>query len=151
MKLLSKVNVCTYSRMVSLIENHEGIVIFRSDFSKIASYSSISKTLSRLILEGKLIRVSHGIFAKTRINKFTNEPTVAGTIEMVAREIFSKLNIDIFPSKLVKEYNEGKTTQIPMGSIVNTGKRRINRKITVGNSVISYENNSGEKHDIEKH
>jgi hypothetical protein len=115
----------------------------RSDFSKMGSDSQVGRVLARFVQAGLLIRVSRGAFAKTRINKFTGEPTPVGTLEAIAAELFRRLEIDIAPSSLVEAYNTGKSTQIPMSATVNTGRRRITRKVTVGNSTLSYENAFG--------
>lgn len=129
-------------RMIRSIRQREGVVVLRSDFAKMGSDSQVGRMLARFVEDGVLIRVSKGAFAKTRINKFTGKPTVAGTLEMIAAELFRKLNIAVEPSALVAEYNSGRSTQIPMVATVNTGRRRISRKVTVGNSTLAYENNS---------
>ncbi|OLS62012.1 DUF6088 family protein [Pseudomonas putida] len=129
-------------RMVRSITQRAGLVVLRSDFASMASDSQIGRVLARFVAEGRLVRVSKGAFAKTRINKFTGLPTPAGTLEMIAAELFSKLNICVEPSSLVAEYNSGKSTQIPMGATINTGRRRISRKVKVGNSTLAYEKNS---------
>lgn len=129
-------------RMNRSIKQRASVVVLRSDFAKMGSDSQVGRVLARFVEDGLLIRVSKGAFAKTRINKFTGQPTPAGTLEMIATELFRKLNISVQPSLLVSEYNSGKSTQIPIGAIVNTGRRRISRKVTVGNSTLTYEKNS---------
>ncbi len=129
-------------RMSRSIKQRAGVVVLRSDFSGMASDSQIGRVLARFVAEGKLIRVSKGAFAKTRINKFTGKPTPAGTLEMIAAEMFRKLKISVEPSTLVAEYNSGRSTQIPMVATVNTGRRRISRKVTVGGNTVTYESNS---------
>lgn len=129
-------------RMSRSIKQRASVVVLRSDFAKMGSDSQVGRVLAHLVAQGTLVRVSKGAFAKTRINKFTGKPTPAGTLEMIAAELFRKLNISVEPSRLVAEYNSGKSTQIPMGATVNTGRRRISRKVTVGNNSITYENNS---------
>lgn len=116
-------------------------VILRSDVASMGSASQVGKILSRLIDEGALVRVSKGAFAKARINKFTGKPTPVATLEEIAAVLFRKLKIKVAPSVATLEYNRGKTTQVPMGVVVNTGYRRIRRKITVGNRTVAYENN----------
>jgi hypothetical protein len=118
------------------------LVVLRSEFAKMGSSSQVGRALARLVEDGKLVKVSKGAFAKARINKFTGKPTPAGTLEVISAELFSKLGIEIAPSRLVEEYNSGKTTQVPMGTTVNTGRRRITRKVTVGNRTLAYENHS---------
>lgn len=129
-------------RMSRSIKQRASVVVLRSDFAEMGSDSQVGRVLARFVDEGKLIRVSKGAFAKTRINKFTGKPAPAGTLEMIAAELFRKLNIAVEPSVLMAEYNSGKSTQIPMGATVNTGRRRITRKVTVGNTTLAYERNS---------
>lgn len=119
------------------------LVVLRSEFAKMGSDSQVGRALARLVEDGKLVKVSKGAFAKARINKFTGKPTPAGTLEAISAELFSKLGIEIVPSRLVEEYNSGKTTQVPTGATVNTGRRRITRKVTVGNRTLAYESHSG--------
>ncbi|EPM43143.1 S-adenosylhomocysteine hydrolase [Pseudomonas syringae] len=127
-------------RMSRSIKQRTSIVVLRSDFSKMGSDSQVGRVLARFVENGVLVRVSKGAFAKTRINQYTGKPTPAGTLEMIAAELFSKLKISIAPSTLVAEYNSGKSTQIPMGTVVNTGRRRISRKVIVGSNAVVYEN-----------
>lgn len=127
-------------RMSRSIKQRTSIVVLRSDFSKMGSDSQVGRVLARFVENGVLVRVSKGAFAKARINQYTGKPTPAGTLEMIAAELFSKLKISISPSTLVAEYNSGKSTQIPMGTVVNTGRRRISRKVIVGSNAVVYEN-----------
>ncbi|MGX1181561.1 hypothetical protein AB7M31_004629 [Pseudomonas sp. IAP-CY TE4608] len=127
-------------RMSRSIKQRTSIVVLRSDFSKMGSDSQVGRVLARFVESGVLVRVSKGAFAKARINQYTGKPTPAGTLEMIAAELFSKLKISIAPSTLVAEYNSGKSTQIPMGTVVNTGRRRISRKVIVGSNAVVYEN-----------
>ncbi|MBD8754577.1 DUF6088 family protein [Pseudomonas coleopterorum] len=127
-------------RMSRSIKQRASLVVLRSEFSNMGSDSQVGRVLARFVANGLLVRVSKGAFAKARINQYTGQPTPAGTLEMIAAELFKKLNISIAPSTLVAEYNSGKSTQIPMGTVVNTGGRRITRKVTVGNNTLVYEN-----------
>ena len=129
-------------RMSRSIKQRTSLVVLRSEFSNMASDSQVGRVLARFVENGILVRVSKGAFAKARINQYTGKPTPAGTLEMIAAELFRKLKISIAPSSLVAEYNSGESTQIPMGTVVNTGKRRISRKVTVGNNTLVYENSS---------
>jgi hypothetical protein len=122
------------------ITQRASTVVLRSELSAMGSTSQVGRVLARLVADGKLVRVSKGAFAKTRINKFTGQPAPAATLEAIAAELFRKLGVDVAPSRLVEDYNSGKTTQIPMAVTVSTGGRRISRKVTVGKRTLSYEN-----------
>jgi hypothetical protein len=92
-----------------------------------------------LVDTGKLVRVGHGIYAKTRMNRFTGTLLPAAPFESIASEAFRKLGIDVGPGTLARDYNSGVSTQIPMMAVVTTGRRRITRRIQVGTKRVVYE------------
>ena len=127
-------------RMRRSIANRPGTVILRSELAEMASPTQLSRILSRFVNEGRLIRVSKGVYVKTRTNRFTGSPSPAGTLESIAAEVFDKLKVPVCPGRLFQDYNAGSTTQVPVRTVVNTGKRRISRRIEVGGRVLAYEN-----------
>ncbi|MFL9889900.1 MULTISPECIES: DUF6088 family protein [Paraburkholderia] len=126
-------------RVVRSIAARKSVVVFRSELTGLGSPAHLSRILARLLGNGTLVRVSPGIFAKTRVNRFTGRLAPAATFEEIAAEIFRKLKIDITHGKLAREYNAGKTTQVPMLAVVDTGRRRITRRISLGSRFITYE------------
>lgn len=126
-------------RMARSITLRSGVIVLRSDFAHMASDSQVGRVLATFVKKGRLVRVSQGVFAKTRINRFTGERTPAGTLESISAELFQKLGVQVEPSSLVAEYNGGTSTQLPMGAAVRTINKRISRKITVGNRSIRFE------------
>jgi hypothetical protein len=113
--------------------------MLRSEIAPMGSVAQVGRVLAKLVADGRLVRVSKGVYAKTRRNKFTGQLTPAATFESIAAEAFRKLGIDVSPGQLARDYNAGKTTQIPMDGVVCTGARRISRKIRVGNRTVKYE------------
>jgi hypothetical protein len=130
----------TLERLTKSIANRQGTVILRSELRNLGSYSQVSRSLEELVQKGKLVRVGRGIFVKTRISSLTGRPVAAGTLESVATETLKKMGIKVSPGNLTREYNRGKSTQLPMQFVVNTGARRISRKISVGGRTLMYEN-----------
>jgi len=61
------------------------------------------------------------------------------TSETLAKEAFNSLGIPIELGKARADYVEGKTTQIPMSLVISTGKRRVSRKLKLGNREVIYE------------
>lgn len=120
-------------------------VVLHSEFAAMGSSAQIGRVLARLVEDGTLVRVSKGAYAKTRVNRFSGKMTPVATLEEVASEVFRKLEIEVGPSAATQAYNERKTTQIPAGVVVNTGTRRISRKITIGSSSVIYEKNNRTK------
>ncbi|NTX20248.1 DUF6088 family protein [Burkholderia cepacia] len=131
-------------RIVRSIRRREGVVILRSEVAALGSTAQVGRVLAKLVANGALVRVSKGVFAKTRINKFTGKLAPAAPFESIAAEVFRKLGIEVRPGRLAREYNAGTTTQIPMDAVVNTGTRRIRRKIQVGSKTVKYEKSADE-------
>jgi len=127
------------NRIVRSIRRRKSVVVLRSEVASLGSIAQVGRVLAKLVADGKLVRVSKGVYAKTRINKFTGQLTPAATFESIAAETFRKLGIDVSPGQLAREYNAGKTTQIPMNGVVCTGKRRITRRVQVGTRIVKYE------------
>ncbi|REG59369.1 hypothetical protein B0G80_2116 [Paraburkholderia sp. BL6669N2] len=126
-------------RVMRSIAKRHGVVILRAELKRLGSPAQLSRVLSNLVKTKRLVRVGVGIYAKTRPNKFTHELAPAATFEDIAAEVFRKLGIDIAPGKLAHDYNAGKTTQVPMLAMVDTGRRRITRRISLGSRFITYE------------
>lgn len=129
-------------RLLRSIANRSGVVVLRSELTTLGSAAQLSRALRALIARGKLVRVSKGAFVKTRLNQVTGQPAPASTLEAIAAELFKKLRVDLQPSQLVREYNKGASTQIPMVAVVNTGRRKISRKVIVGGRSLEYENSN---------
>lgn len=128
-------------RMSRSIALRKGEVILRSDFDAMGSASQISRALKALIDAGKIVRLGYGVYAKARPSVISGKPMARVTLEELAQETLQKLGVPAELGRAQKEYNAGKTTQIPVRTTFNTGKRRITRKITVGISTVRYENN----------
>ncbi|MDN7407978.1 DUF6088 family protein [Burkholderia vietnamiensis] len=131
-----------YDRATNAIAQHKGVVVLRSDLAALGSTAQLSRVLAKFVAEGRLVRVSLGVYAKTRINRFTGKLAPAAPFETIAAETFRRLGIAVMPGRLAREYNAGRTTQIPMDGTVSTGTRRIRRKIQVGSKCVKYERKS---------
>jgi predicted transcriptional regulator of viral defense system len=127
-------------RLLLSIRKRAGNVILRSDVTPLGSASQISEALKALQNRGLLLRIGTGIYAKTRVSTVTGAVIPTGSLETLAQEALQRLGVDILPSKAANDYNLGRTTQIPGKLVVNTGKRRIQRNITVGGRRLTYEN-----------
>jgi hypothetical protein len=130
-------------KIIRSIRQRKSVVILRSEVAPLGSPAQVSQVLTKLVGNGKLVCVSKGVYAKTRINRFTGKLTPAATFESIAAETFRKLRINVSPGQLAREYNAGKTEQVPMDGVVCTGARRISRKNLVAGRTVKHENNSG--------
>lgn len=98
----------------------------------------LNRALRAFMDEGLIIKIAHGLFAKAESMLLGKEKRVVLTepFETVAAEALNKLGVKWELGSAIREYNEGKTTQIPVvfsvrlksrfrGSIQAQGRRII--------------------------
>jgi len=108
-----------------------------TDLFKEYTYNYIIQTLRRLVDEGFLVRIGHGLYAKTRT--FSNGAILPNTpIGELAEEALQKLGVKTDKSSYWKEYNAGLSTQMPTGRVIAVD-RRVRRKISFNGYDVRYE------------
>lgn len=127
-------------RMLRSVKQRVGNVVLRAELAGLGSPSQVSEALKSLQSKGVLVRIGTGVYAKTRKSSVTGSIIPAGSLESLSAEALQKMGVTPQPSKLTREYNEGRTTQLPGALVVNTGRKRIHRKIVVGGRQLRYEN-----------
>ncbi len=113
-------------------------VFVREDFEDLGGYDQIGRILRELAREGKLIKLGYGLYAKTKKSVLTGETIPIKNLPELAREALERLGLKTVPSYLEREYNAGRTTQVPTGRRIAV-KGRINRKIGYNGVYVSYE------------
>lgn len=134
---MTKYETLSY-KVSSRIARKNQAVFMRKDFDDLGGYDQIGRILRELTRAGKMIRIGYGLYAKTRISALTGEPTPVKPLPELAKEAIACLGLKTYPTRLEKEYNEGKTTQVPTGRMIAV-KGRISRKIGYKGAYISYE------------
>jgi hypothetical protein len=114
-------------KVSSRIARKNEAVFVREDFDDLGGYDQIGRILRELTRAGKIVKIGYGLYAKTRISTLTGEPILVKPLPDLAN-----------PTRLEKEYNEGKTTQVPTGRMIAV-KGRISRKIGYKGAYVSYE------------
>lgn len=127
-------------RMQRSIKQRAGNVVLRSEVAGLGSSSQVSAALKALQNAGVLVRIGTGVYAKTRKSSVTGATIPAGSLETLATEALRKLGVSVSAGSTTTAYNAGRTTQLPGTFQVNTGRRRISRKIVVGGRTVAYEN-----------
>lgn len=116
-------------------------VFIRADFAKFGSEAQVTRALRTLLNNGILVKLGVGLYAKAKKSALSGNPIPVKPIDVLAPLALAKLGVTVYASKATQEYNQGLTTQIPAGTVLNTGDRRIARKIGFGKRRVSYENN----------
>jgi hypothetical protein len=126
-------------RIKRSVRNRADAVLVRSDFAEFGSAAQVSRALRELLTDGTLLKIGLGVYAKTKTSVLSGKPIPMKPLEVLAPEALKKLGIEIGPSRLVQEYNAGKSTHIPAGIVLDTGRRRISRKLSYNGSTVQYE------------
>jgi hypothetical protein len=100
------------------------------EFRDLAGERQVLRALRELTGEGKLIRLGYGAYARAEISPLTNQPMLAGDgFGAVSREVLDKLKIRWEPTAAERDYNEGRSTQVPMTPRVRLRGSRFSRKL----------------------
>jgi len=127
-------------KALSRLKTIRGNVVLRKDFDGFGSYRQISRILKKFIVQKKLVKIGSGVYAKTFISKYTDIPLIKDSTDSTLREALKRLGIVYEPGSAEKEYNEGKTTQVPVRNIVRL-KSRCRRRIGYLKSQLIFEGN----------
>jgi hypothetical protein len=125
-------------RMILRLRETNWRVILRSDFAGMASYDQIGRRIGKMIEQGLIVRIGHGIYAKATIGPLTGKTVPLGDIKSLAKEAMQRLGVEVGQTHWEKLYSEKKTDQIPLGRLIAV-KTRVKRKISWGDRHVKFE------------
>lgn len=128
-------------RMKRAIALRKDDVFLRAEFADMASVAQVSRALRDLIEAGILVKLGVGVYAKAKKSVLSGNPIPVRPLGVLAPQALEKMGVKLFVSPAVAAYNAGNTTQIPVGNVINTGTRRISRKLVFGQQRVTYETN----------
>lgn len=115
-------------RMRQSIRRRAGHVVLRAELAPLGSASQVSEALKKLQRDGELLRLGAGVYAKARRDESTHEVTPVVDVETLGREVARKLKAQ------VTDGGDGTL-------VLDTGDRRVSRKLALGQSAVQYVNN----------
>ena len=113
-------------------------VLLREDYSDLADYDQVGRALRNLVAKGIIMKIGYGLYAKASPSFITGELVPEKPLPSLAKEALARLGVETFPSTLEKEYNAGRTTQVPTGRMIGV-KGRVSRKIGYDGTYVSFE------------
>ena len=134
---MSKYKTLSY-KVAARIGRKKQAVFLREDFADLGGYDQVGRILREFARAGKLVKIGYGLYAKARTSALTGEIVPVAPLPDLAKEALVRLGVGIAPSALEKDYNAGRTTQVPTGRLIAV-KGRVSRKITYAGATISYE------------
>ncbi|WP_087690911.1 MULTISPECIES: DUF6088 family protein [unclassified Pandoraea] len=128
-------------RLISSLRKRRAEVFLRADFADLGSEAQLSRALRELVDDGIIVKLGVGVYAKAKPSVLSGRPIPVRPVEVLAPQVLKRLGVRTYPSRLVAAYNAGRSTQLPAKVVINTGNRRIARKLGFGQQFIQYENN----------
>lgn len=114
--------------------------VFRTlAFLPLGSRSAVQRALAQLVRDGQLVRIGVGVYARTKRSVLTGAVIPVAPLEVLAPEALSLFGIEVRPPKAFRDYNEGRSNQVPCTFVLNTGRRRITRRLQFNGNGPSYE------------
>lgn len=129
-------------KTVNRISRKKGGVVVREDFKDLGGYDQVGRALRRLVAKRKIAKIGYGLYAKTKTSPITGEIILRASLPQLAKEALSRLGVKIGPSRMERDNNAGKSTQVPTGRVIAV-KGRVCRKIGYGGARVKFERFAG--------
>jgi hypothetical protein len=126
-------------RIILKIKKSASLVFLRHEFDQFGDYRQVSRAVSEITASGILVRVGFGLYARARPSTINGLPVPTAPLLTIGLEIMKKIGVPAEVGRDAKALREGRSTQVPMAPVINVGKSRIRRKISLGKRRIIYE------------
>jgi len=126
------------SKIKYRVSRSKSTVFTLQDFLDLSDRDQVGRVLRKFLAEQSLMKIGYGLYAKTKMSSLTNKIIPRKGLPELAKESLIKLGINIVPSTIEREYNRGKTMQVPTGRVIGV-KGRVSRKIGYNGKYISIE------------
>jgi hypothetical protein len=110
------------------------------EFRDLSGERQVLRALRELTDEGKLIRLGYGVYGRAELSPITRQPMLAGDgFGAVSRQVLDKLKVRWEPASAERDYNEGRSTQVPMTPRVRLRSGRFSRKLRYKTMELTFE------------
>jgi hypothetical protein len=118
-----------------------GSVFLPSDFKAMGASTAIRKSLSRIVVSGKLERMGQGIYVVPKVDRVFGK--VLPSLEELAEVLSRKEHVKIKPSGQYALNKVGLSTQVPMKLVYLTSGH--SKRIQIGKSAIVFKSTTAKK------
>jgi hypothetical protein len=109
-------------------------VFLTREFRDLAGEDQVLRALRVLVREKRLIRLGYGVYGRAVVSRLSGEPILYSPNGFLgaARQALTKLGVAWEPSESERNYNERRSTQIPLNPVVRI-RGRFSRRLRDGN------------------
>lgn len=119
-------------QVLDRIQQIAGNVVLREDIEDMGSSRQISRCVNDLVDMGELVKIGYGVYAKAYVSEYINRPVIKGGFDQVCKEALTKLGVAWMPGSAEQAYNAGRSTQVPVRTVVQL-KSRYRGHLNYGN------------------
>lgn len=118
-------------RIAERIARSKDDVFLTREFRDLGGEDQVLRALRKLINGGSLVRLGYGVYGRATQSPISGQPMLAvtGGFGGAARQALTKLGVRWEPSKFERAYNEGRSTQIPVNTVLRV-KSRFTRALS---------------------
>jgi hypothetical protein len=102
------------ARLIKRVDRKRGDVFVRADFEDLGGYDQVGRALRQLVRDRRLVKIGQGLYARARPSMTSGEPVPVGGLGTL-KEALRRVGVETLPSRLERDYNAGRTTQVPTG------------------------------------
>lgn len=109
-------------------------VFFPWEFEDLAGEDQVLRALRILVRDKRLVRLGYGVYGRAIVSRLSGAPILycRDGFSGAARQALTKLGVDWEPTEAERDYNAGRSTQIPVNPVVRI-KGRFSRRLRDGN------------------
>jgi len=117
-------------QITSRINSRKDDVFLPREFNDLGGQDQVLRSLRYMVRDGELIKIGHGLYCKARLSRLTGNPLLCctGGFIAVTRQALDKLGVEWLPSRAETDYNERRSTQVPVNNVLQI-KSRFSRKL----------------------
>jgi hypothetical protein len=108
-------------------------VFLPREFRDLGGEDQVLRVLRNLVSEKRLVRLGYGVYGRAVVSRLSGDPILYSKSGFLgaARQALTKLGVKWEPSEAERDYNAGRSTQIPVNPVVRV-KGRFSRRLRDG-------------------
>ena len=126
------------SKIAARIARKKCTVLLRKDFQDLGGYDQVGRVLKELVRKKRIVRIGYGLYAKAKISPLTGQVVPEKSLPQLAKEALQRLGVKTSPSTVERDYNAGKSTQVPTGRLIGVDGR-VSRRIGYNGAYVHFE------------
>jgi hypothetical protein len=108
-------------------------VFLPREFRDLGGEDQVLRVLRTLVREKRLVRLGYGVYCRAVVSRLSGEPILYSRNGFLGASLqaLTKLGVKWEPPEAERDYNEGRSTQIPVNPVVRI-KGRFSRRLRDG-------------------